>query len=313
MITTLSILIPTRDRQRQITRLLDSIRRSTGLERIRPEIIVGDNGSADQTWEMLRQKSAEFPVPLRPFQITAPGKCRILNEAIRIAEGEVLAFLDDDVTVEAGWLNAVDNFFSQTSHMAAQGIIRIPPEDLDNPQIGRLVQRFRTAHHLDYGRNTDNVPSLNGANMAIRREVFAKAGDFDIRLGPGASGTSEDVELAQRILRNGIKIGYMPNAVVYHELDHLRLTEAYFKALHQRQGISRLIYKDQSTSRIIFDLCRVSAHYGFYSMFGGERNRYRSKGRLYHYSAMLQAKLGIHGRQPPATQDRACVRASGLR
>ena len=296
-----------------MTRLLDSIRRLTGLAQIRSEIIIGDNGSVDGTWEMLQQARDNFPVPMRLFQIPAAGKCKILNEAIKIASGEILAFLDDDVIVDADWLDALDKFFNKTSRLAAQGVIRVPPEDLKDPEICRLIQRFRTAHQLEYDRRADNFRTLNGANMAIRREVFVQVGDFDIRLGPGASGTSEDVELAQRICQNGIKIGYMPNAVVYHELDRRRLTDAYFKTLHERQGVSRLIYKDQSTSRIIFDLCRVSAQYGFYSMFGGERNRYRSKGRLYHYCAMLQAKLGIHGRQPPATQDRACVRASGLR
>lgn len=312
MITTLSILIPTRDRQRQITRLLDSLRRSTGLERIRAEIIVGDNGSVDQTWQMLQQASAEFPVPLRLFQIAAPGKCKILNEAIRIARGDVLAFLDDDVTVEAGWLEAVDNFFSQTSRMAAQGTIRIPPEALDDPEIGRLNQRFRTAHRLEYNRNADNLGSLNGANMAIRREVFAKVGNFALRLGPGAAGTSEDVDLAQRIRRTGIKIGYMADAVVYHEVDRARLTETYFKALHQRQGISRLMYKDQSTIRIIFDLCRASAQYGCYSLFGGERKKYRSKGRIYHYRAMLHAKLARHSPRKPARGDQVSFGSSGI-
>jgi GT2 family glycosyltransferase len=311
--TTFSIVIPTRDRQPQITRLLDSIRCSTGLEQLHPEIIIGDNGSSDRTWEMLQQASIDFPVPMRLFQIPAPGKCKVLNQAIKIANGEILAFLDDDVIVQADWLEALDKFFSEKSHLAAQGAILIPPEDLNDPEVGRLIQRFRTAHHLEYHRSADNLNSLNGANMAIRREVFARVGDFDVRLGPGASGTSEDVELAQRIRHAGIKIGYIPNAVVYHELDRVRLTEAYFKALHQRQGVSRLTYKDQSASRIIFDLCRVSAQYVLYSLFGAERNRYRSKGRVYHYRAMLQAKLGIHSPQQPVTRDQACFRSSEIR
>ena len=193
--TTFSILIPTKDRQRQITRLLDSVKSLTGLERIRPEIIVGDNGSGDRTWKILQQVSRDFPVPLRLFQIAAPGKCKILNEAIRIASSEILAFLDDDVAVEAGWLAALDNYFSDTSRLAAQGTIRIPPEDLKDPEIGRLIERFRTAHRLEYDENADDLNTLNGANMAIRRAVFTKVGDFDLRLGPGASGTSEDVEL----------------------------------------------------------------------------------------------------------------------
>lgn len=294
MTTTISIIIPTRNRQRQITRLLDSIRNLTGLDRIRPEIIVGDNGSGDQTCEILQQESRNFPVPLRLFQIPVPGKCKVLNEAIRLAEGDILAFLDDDVIVDVDWLVALEKFFSNTSRMVAQGTIRIPPDDLKNPEIGPLIQRFRTAQRVEYDRNADDFSTLNGANMAIRREVFARVGDFDLRLGPGASGTSEDVELAQRIRKAGIKIGYMPDAVVFHEINPARLTEEYFKAWHQRQGVSRLIFKDQSKSRIIFDLCRASAQYAVYSISGVERKRYRSKGRMYHYQAMLLAKLRMH-------------------
>jgi GT2 family glycosyltransferase len=285
----------------------------TGLAQIRPEIIVGDNGSIDRTWEMLQQVRGDFPVPIRVFQISAPGKANVLNQVIKIANGDILAFLDDDVTVAADWLDAIDKFFREKPRQAAQGAILLPPEDLKDPEIGRLIQRFHTAHQIDYGRSTNYVSTLNGANMSIRREVFAKVGGFDIRLGPGASGTSDDVELAQRIRRAGIEIGYMPDAVVYHELDRQRLTEAYFKTLHQWQGRSRLIYKDQSAGRIIFDLCRVSAQYGLYSLFGGERRKYRSKGRVYHYRAMLLAKLGLSNPHPPTTRVQAFFRSLGLR
>ena len=294
MATTISVIISTKDRQPQITRLLDSIRRSTGLDRICPEIIVGDNGSVDRTWEVLRLISTDYPVPLRLFQIAAPGKCKVLNEAIRMAQGDVLAFLDDDVMVDAGWLSALANFFDQPSCLAAQGTVRIPPEELKDPEIVRLERRFRTAHRVEHARHAENLVSLNGANMAIRRDVFAKVGDFDVRLGPGASGTSEDVELAQRIRRSGIKIDYMPDALVYHEFDRARLTESYFKKLHQRQGISRLVYKDQNAARIFFDLCRSSIQFIYASLIGDERNLYRNKGRMYHYSAMLMAKWGMH-------------------
>lgn len=294
MTTSISILIPTKDRQKQITRLLDSIRRSADLDRIYPEVIVGENGSADQTWDTLQKISTDFPVPLRLIRIDKPGKCKILNEAIRTAKGELLAFLDDDVIVDANWLVALANFFDQSTCLAAQGTIRIPQEELKDPQVVSLMQRFRTAHHLERDRHADNLNSLNGANMAIRREVFAKVGDFDIRLGPGAAGTSEDVELAQRMRRAGIKIGYMADAVVYHKVYRARLTEAYFKQLHQRQGVSRLVYKDQSAMRIFLDLCRSSLQYSYHSLCGDERNRYRNKGRMYHYGAMLKAKLGRH-------------------
>lgn len=73
--------------------------------------------------------------------------------------------------------------------------------------------------------------------------------------------------------------------------DRSRLTEDYFTSVHRRQGKSRLVFKNHGTAQILFDLCRVSAQYGYYSIIGSERNLYRSKGRIYHYLGMLESKL----------------------
>jgi GT2 family glycosyltransferase len=288
--TTFSIIIPTRDRHQEIISLLESIKHLDGLVRIKPEIIVSNNCSKDQTWLSLQRIAADYPVPMRSMQAISPGKSKSLNEAIAVAKGDVLAFLDDDVVVEPTWLAALATHFGQFSHLAVQGAILIPPRDSANPEILRLIERYRTVRQVDFDVTTSETHSLNGANMAVRREVFDQVGKFDIRLGPGASGTSEDVEFAQRMRQAGIKIGYVKDAVVYHCVDRSRLTEEYFQSIHKRQGASRLLFKRQSAGRIIFDLGRVSAQYGFYSIFGGERNRYRSKGRIYHYLGMLESK-----------------------
>jgi hypothetical protein len=55
-----------------------------------------------------------------------------------------------------------------------------------------------------------------GANMAFRREVFARVGFFDERLGAGASGCSEDSELWYRLLAEGYRCRYTPASVVFH-------------------------------------------------------------------------------------------------
>jgi GT2 family glycosyltransferase len=55
-----------------------------------------------------------------------------------------------------------------------------------------------------------------GANMAVRRDVFARVGLFDERLGAGAAGCSEDSELWYRVLAEGWSCVYEPAAVVYH-------------------------------------------------------------------------------------------------
>ena len=290
MSTKFSIIIPTRNRQRQIISLLESIKQLKGLERLHPEIIVGDNASKDQTWEALQNIAADYPVSLRSFQVMSPGKCRVLNEAMSLARGDILVFLDDDVRVEPGWLAALDDHFGNLSPMAAQGAVLLPERDIADPEIYRLIEKYRTVRQVDFDGYDGEMHSLNGANMALRREVFDKIGKFDVRLGPGASGTSEDTELARRIRLAGISITYIAKAVVYHQLDRPRLTEAYFRSVHKQQGASRLIFKRQSVGRIVFDLCRVAVQCGFHSLFGGERKFYRSKGRIFHYLGMLESK-----------------------
>jgi hypothetical protein len=71
----------------------------------------------------------------------------------------------------------------------------------------------------------------------------------------------------------------------------MRLTEDYFKIHHKQQGRSRVLMNDKVIGRIFFDLERATAQFAFYSLSRNERDRYRSKGRIYHYLGMLETKL----------------------
>jgi GT2 family glycosyltransferase len=296
----LTIIIPTKDRCDSVTELLESLKRLSGLERIRPEIIIGDNGSTDQTWDLLLQQAEQFPVPLRVLRVTRGGKSAVLNEGIRTAAGKILAFLDDDVVVDPMWLEGLATFFAtHPAYSVTQGVVRLRSPEAEDPHIRELLKRYRTIPHLDLGGELLELRHLNGSNFAARREIFNELGGFDERLGPGASGTSEDVELAQRIVRAGIKIGYVGQAIVYHRVDRSRLTEDYFKSTHKRQGRSRLLMSNPGTARILFDLCRATLQYGYYCVVPNERDKYRGKGRVYHYLAMLESRYRGSTEQRP--------------
>ena len=285
-----TIIVPTKNRCDALLKLLDSLKKLRHLQRIQPEIIIGDNDSSDSTWEELQRESRNFPVELRLMKVTTLGKSAVMNEAIRASRGQVLAFLDDDVIVDPGWLQAINDFLKNNPLLVAQGVIRVPSPEAEDPQTKRLLDRYHTISRLEYGPEKQSLSSLNGANLVILREIFDKIGFFDERLGPGAAGTSEDVELARRIVRAGLKIGYIHDAIVYHRVDPARLTDEYFKSLHRRQGVSRFVLENRGIVRIAASLLRSFLQYCVYSLFGGERKRYRSKGRIYHYLAMLEAK-----------------------
>jgi glucosyl-dolichyl phosphate glucuronosyltransferase len=287
----LSIIIPTRNRARMVETLLDSIRELVGLEKLQPQIIVGDNNSQDETWKLLHTIAKNFPLPLVLLKVQKRGKSAVMNEALRAAGGDVIAFLDDDVAVQENWLSAVEQFFQKNEYHAAQGVIRIRPGRAQNPEIHALINRYRTIPNIDFGPDIKHSHSLDGANFAVSRQALDKVGFFDERLGPGASGTSEDVDFARRLRQEGFRIGYMREAIVYHSVDPRRLTEDYFRAHHKRQGHSRVLMNDKGIGRIVFDLGRATAQFAFYSLGKRDRDRYRSKGRIYHYLGMLETKL----------------------
>ena len=108
-----------------------------------------------------------------------------------------LAFLDDDVIPDQRWLEALEAFVEADEFEVGQGRIQLEAPAGEDPEIKKLVQRFRTIPRLEFDANTTRIHSLNGANFVISRRALEQVGFFDDRLGPGASGTSEDVELAR--------------------------------------------------------------------------------------------------------------------
>ena len=285
-----SIIIPTKDRRDILSHLLDSIKQLTALDRFLPEIIVADNNSQDDTYEYVKATARRFPAIIRVLRVLRAGKSAAINDAARIATGSVLAFLDDDVMVDKAWLTSIEEYFRTGRYDVAQGGVRLQSPASDDPEVLRLIQRYRTIPLIAYKSSLQEVRSLNGSNFFARRDVFDRVGGFDERLGPGASGTSEDVEFASRLARSGIGIGYAPNALVYHYVDRSRLTDEYFRRSHWHQGKSRLLIRDRGHFHIRFNLAHAYARYVYYTLRGKERKRYRSKGRVYHYLGMIDAK-----------------------
>lgn len=284
----LSIIVPTKDRLQVLSQLLESLRQFAASKNVRPEIIVADNGSEDATFEQVTSLAKDFPTPLKVIKVLRPGKSAAVNEAVKIAEGNLLAFLDDDVMVEKNWLSEVGEFFQDRHFQVGQGAIHLPSSA--NPHTVHLVDLYRTVPRIEYDATVSTVRSLNGANFFMTRDLFNRVGGFDERLGPGASGTSEDVELARRLIRLGVEIGYSPKAMVFHRVEPERFTEEYFRQSHRRQGASRFVIREHSRLEIYSDLWRAINYYAFYALFGKQRSRYRSKGRIYHYLGMLEAR-----------------------
>ena len=296
MNASISIIIATSGHAESLGRLLESLYQVEGGNEINAEIIVANNAPDEATARAVETLVERYAQRGRyhcwQVREPLPGKCRAQNRAIPLAKGSILAFLDDDVEVTPHWLQSIDNFFASFPHEVMQGSIVMRDEDRKDPQLQKALERYRTIDFIDYGSPPGaDLKTLTGGNIAVRREVFQQVGLFDERLGPGRAGYSEDVEFAKRLLKAGMRIGYEPRVSVYNEMDPNRLTEESFRIRHERHGRSRLVQKNNSVFTIIPDLMRSIWTFGWYSLVGNERRKYRAKGRYYHYRAMLKEKI----------------------
>jgi GT2 family glycosyltransferase len=289
-----SVIIATYERVDSLERLLSGVSKHFGQSQIEHEIVVANNARNHQIEKridaIVHRFQHDHGERFRSVREPSPGKCRAQNRAIRAAKGKILAFFDDDVEITPPWLTVAMEFFRNSTFDAMQGPILVPPDLQNNPIFVRAQYKFRTINFVQYRKNFSEIRTLTGANMAIRREIFDRIGLFNEQLGPGRSGISEDVEFAQRLIKGGGRIGYNPEAAVYHEVDWSRLTEEFFRQRHEQQGRSRLLYKNQSVASILPNLMRTVWAFGWYSLTGNERKKYRAKGRYFHYRAMLAEK-----------------------
>lgn len=291
-----SILIPTQGRLRELRELVSSLAQMEARESIAHEIIVANNApdalAAGEVEKLIDEQRAREPERWRHIREPLPGKSRALNKIIPLAKGEILGFVDDDVTVQRSWLRVTAEFFARHSYDIKQGSILIPPEFAGDKKLRTLLNRYRTiCYYQKPGLQVREIRSLNGANMALRRDYLQTCGLFDERIGPGQSGTSMDVEFGERVMRLGGRIGYEPRSIVYHQVDWSRLSESYFRQRHEMQGHSRLIYKQSSAFSIAANLMRAVLEFGVYAVAHNERKKYRAKGRIYHYRAMAHDKI----------------------
>jgi len=292
----ISIVIATSGRVEKIRRLLDSLGRVSSRDEITHEIVIANNATDANMAAGVEALIREFNDRngIRCWQVREPvaGKCRAQNKTIPLTRGSLVAFLNDDVEVRPEWLESIDAFFKQYPHDAMQGSVIMRPEDEKNAELQKDLHKYRTVDFINYGSATGaDLKTLTGGNMVVRRKVFDCVGMFDDRLGPGGFGISEDVEFAQRVLKAGMRIGWEPKAAVYNELDPTRLNEESFRLRHEAQGRSRLAYKHSSVLSIVPNLMRAIWTFGWYSLVGNERRKYRAKGRYFHYRAMLQEKI----------------------
>jgi glycosyltransferase involved in cell wall biosynthesis len=240
----ITVIVCTYNRCESLGKALASIASSVLPDAVEWEVLIVDNNSRDQTRAVSHDFSDRYPGRFRYLFEPKQGKSNALNAGIRATAGQILAFTDDDVTVDPLWLQNVTAPLLINEWAGAAGRIRLEP-NFQPPAWLAITGPFSLAAPLaaEFDRGEDEGPLDElpyGANMAFRRFMFEKYGDFRADLGPtpGDEIRGEDTEFAGRLMAAGERLYYVPSAVVNHRVPQERVKKRYFRSYYFAQGRS---------------------------------------------------------------------------
>lgn len=250
-----SIVICTRNRSSSLARTLDAIGSLDLPDLSAPaELIVVDNGSTDETQQVVDAFRARAPLPVAYVYEGSPGLAAARNAGILHAEHEVILFTDDDCLPARDWLLTTLRLFSSDLLQVVGGRVELyNPDHLGLSVKTSLVEdRLRSVGGL--------LGFVHGANLAFGRPVIDRIGWFDVRFGAGTYlKSAEDTEFVYRAFRAGLPVLYKPDLIVWHDhgrsgkRDWLRLTRGYGRGIggmtmkHVMEGhtdLVRMVYWD---------------------------------------------------------------------
>jgi glucosyl-dolichyl phosphate glucuronosyltransferase len=264
-----AVLIATYNRAALLRDTLRVLAASRVNRSTRWEVVVIDNNSTDATPSVVASMQPGFPVRLSYLKEPRQGRSAALNAGIAATTAPWLLLTDDDVRVDAGWLEAgVDALANGADYVGGPVAPRweIPPPswfDLDHSDL------WGTLAILDYGDEPFDFDDRKrvplGANMGIRRSLIERVGAFRVDLGRTSTRRllgQEVPELLSRARAARLRGIYVPAMRVEHHVPAARLTREYFRRWWMGKGYSRaLLEAIQPVTELGLDL-RTVPHIG---------------------------------------------------
>ena len=198
---TVSVIIPVHNGGDKFRRCLLSVK---ALRTPPDEIIVVADGDSDGSWKLAEE--FDMQVLRRPV---SGGPARARNLGAHNAKGNILFFIDADVTVPDDAIEQVVNSFQNDPDLDAL----IGSYD-DEPFESNFLSQYKNLlHHYVHQTSNRKASTFWSACGAIRRNVFLKMSGFDKRY---RRPSIEDIDLGYRLKKSGYKIHLLKHIQVKH-------------------------------------------------------------------------------------------------
>lgn len=204
-----SVVMPTYQRRDQVTKAVKAIAEQSLDQPF--EIVVVSDGSTDGTEAALA--ALDLGVPLRVFTQDNGGPASARNRGVAEAQGELIAFVDDDLVASPGMLQAhVDAHRDAGPNQVVIGPMLDPPEFDMQPWVRWEQAMLRKQYDaMDAGEYSATPRQFYTGNASLHRAHLIEAGGFDTTFR-----RAEDVELAYRLDDAGLDFTYLRDAVGWH-------------------------------------------------------------------------------------------------
>ena len=231
----MTIIIPTRDRCKDLVECLESLY-ALDYPPDCIEIIVIDDGSQDETGSLVRA----FPCRLFTNPVSR-GQSYSRNIGAQHARGEILAFLDDDCVAGRAWLRDLAPCFQWEELGAVGGYVDGYSNKSQLDRYEKAFSLLTLGRHIFRGTTDESTFFIPTCNILVRKKAFKETGGIRETLRIG-----EDVDFCWRLRDAGWQALYVPSGVVLHKHRNTLATmlrrradygtsEAVLCALHPRK------------------------------------------------------------------------------
>lgn len=239
----ISVIICTYNRDKYIYNILRSI-----AENDYPyedyEIVLVNNNCTDNTEAECQRFRNDFPrVVFNSFNEPHQGLSHARNCGIREAKGDIIVYVDDDALVNKEYIRTYADFFATHPDIDAAGGPIIPKYETEEPSwMSHYTRMLLTGYKYDGERVKEFPPNdyPGGGNAAYRVSVFKKVGLFNVELGRKGDNlaASEEKDIFDKMKALGMRIYYLPTAILYHLIPERKLTDNYFNRVSYGIGQS---------------------------------------------------------------------------
>ncbi len=208
----ISIIIPTYNRKIFLANCLKSLFNQT-YPKEKYEIIIVDDGSNDGTKEFITGLQSKYNAyNLNYFYQRNKGWASSRNLGIKKTKGKIIVFIDTDCIANKNWLESILMSFGKAPKrvggIGGPTVVKFYKQNI----IAQIDQAILN-HFINKFKKDKEALFLPTCNLSIKKEIFAKIGNFDTDFDKEAG---EDSEFCWRIIKNGYKLIYEPRMQVEH-------------------------------------------------------------------------------------------------